>query len=139
MKKKQFWHTQMFVVNVHIYRVDVVVCVNMSGKDAYRRFRRWKLKAGSLEKAKECCDDWEKDHREGTHDGRMFNLNGGFLVFLKLGKNRFRQGVGILVHEMTHVTHYLLRNRNIPLTEDTEEAHTYLVQYLTTEALRELY
>lgn len=135
--KKQFWHKQMFCVNTDVWRVDVVVSINMSGKETYRKLRRWKIPAKSLIDAKKMCDEWDND--EDSIDGRMYKLSGGFLVFLNMPRTKFRQAVGTLVHEMTHVTHYLLRDRRIPLSEDTEEAHTYLVQYLTTEALKRMY
>lgn len=137
-KRKNFWDKKIFSIPVDVYSVDVLVIVNMTGGEAYKAFSK-KLLDSAKEVFRSHCDEWDADLKIGTIQGKECPLAGGFVVFLRMDKNYFRRGVGVLVHEMTHVTHYLLRNRRIPLTEDTEEAHTYLVQYLTTEALRHLY
>lgn len=137
--KKEFWHKQIFVISVPIYDVDVVVAINMSGEETAERIKKFTKKPQALEDAKRLGEEWDADLAEQSAHGKMGKLMGGFLVFVSLNKDRFRWSIGLLVHELTHVTHYLLRHRRIPLSEDTEEAHTHLIQYLTTTALRKMY
>ncbi len=137
-RRKEFYDTQMIPLHVGVYDVDVFVLINMSGKEFFKKMKP-RVKNQGTEQLKKICDDWDSDYDNGVSQGRMFTLMGGFVVFLNVRKGFFRTAIGTLVHELTHVTHYLLRHRRIPLTEDTEEAHTYLVQYLTTEALRRMY
>lgn len=38
--------------------------------------------------------------------------------------------LGTLVHEIVHASHHLLKCREVPLSEDTEEVYAYLQQFL---------
>ncbi len=77
---------------------------------------------------------WDEDDGVAT-EARMYPLPKGFIVFIN-PRASWISTFGSLVHEMTHVSHYLLRDRRIPLNEDTEEAYTYLVEYLVTTVAR---
>lgn len=135
-KNKYFHDKKSFIVGVDMFYVDIVFCINMNeeeilkhlkkicGEDSFNSFNRKEL------------DDWDSDV---TAQGRMIPHRGGFLVLLKVRNNKFRRFIADLTHEITHVTHYLLRDRRIPLQEDTEEVYTYLTQYILEEALNKSY
>lgn len=50
---------------------------------------------------------------------------GGSVIWVKN-----EESVGALVHEIVHASHYLLSERAIPLTEETEEVYAYLTEFL---------
>ncbi len=130
--KKDFSDKKIFVVHVGVYRTDIVFCINSSRAEIIEWFK--KNAKASLKKT-----ELDGFHETETNEGRMIQISGGFLVLLKVKKDYFREFVGNLVHEATHVSHYLLRDRRIPLIEDTEEAYTYLVQHIVVQALLESY
>lgn len=138
-KKKQFWMPQLFLLNVDLYNVDVIIAVGLTGKEVYKRIKARRAKPNVLKRTKDACDAWDKSSTSGAADGFMVQIDGLYLIFIKPYKEKFRKTIGILVHELTHATHYILRERRIGLSRNTEEAHTYLVQYLVTAALREMY
>lgn len=41
-----------------------------------------------------------------------------------------KAGLGTYVHELTHASHHLLKKREIPLSDDTEEVYAYLIDFL---------
>lgn len=43
------------------------------------------------------------------------------------------QDLGAVAHEMLHVTHKILTNKGLTLSNETEEAFAYLHEYLTRE------
>lgn len=133
-KTPHFWDKKYFVISVDMFNVDVIVLINGSKQENTQWLKRLMGEKFSFFK-EEMLEGWE----DVSTEGRMIPCNAGFIVLLKVEKNRFRKFVGTLVHEMTHVSHYLLRDRRIPLLEDTEEVYTYLVQHLVTEALSKTY
>ena len=46
--------------------------------------------------------------------------------------------MALLIHELSHATNFILREVGIPHTESTEEAYTYLLEYLTRETLERI-
>jgi len=56
---------------------------------------------------------------------------GIFIVFIWT----IRRGPDIIAHEVLHAVSWILRNRDIPLKDDTEEAYAYLTQFLMKEIL----
>ena len=134
MKKNKGWtDKQDFSVSVEMFKVDIVFICNCKEKEVKKR-----LKKASGENFKYFKKGMTKGWNNIENRGRMFSFRGGFVVLLK-SEDSFRHYVANLVHEVTHVTHYLLRDRNIPLNEDTEEIYTYLVEYITEQALLKLY
>lgn len=44
----------------------------------------------------------------------------------------------IVAHECLHLTHWLLKEKGLRLTDDSEEAYTYLLQWFVKEIYREI-
>ena len=135
MKKNKVWTDKSdFYVSVDMFKVDIVFVCNCNEKRAKKALKK---ACGSNYK------DFKKKQLEGWDNdlslGRMIPFKGGFIVLLKGDGGGFRTFVSIMVHEITHVVQYLLRDRRVPLTEDTEEVHAYLTEYITREALLKLY
>lgn len=133
--RRRFWDKQFHVLSVDMFKVTVGVAVNMDEKEIERAVRRVaKPKYVDIDQWVEAeLKGWDESRSTG---GRMTQFGGGFVVFLRFEKNCERDAIGIVVHEMVHVAQYLLRDRRIPLQEDTEEVHAYLTEHLVVEALK---
>lgn len=133
-KKKEWTDTKAFHVSVDMFKVDVVFICNANKEESVKLLKEMcgsnytKLSKGSFK-------GWSVE----TILGRMLQYKGGFVVLLKDSDGNFRTFVSILAHEINHVVCYLLKNRRIPLNEDTEEVYAYLTEYITREALLKLY
>lgn len=135
MKKKRWQQRQIFLINADIFKVDVVIAVDSTEADAVKWMKKNAHKR-LHEQLAEKFKGWDEDCK-GDCEGRMFETGGGFFVFIRSNESWVKT-FGTLVHEMTHVTHYLLRNRRMPLSEDTEETYAYLIEYLMSEAARKM-
>lgn len=134
MNKKEFFHPNDFTVSVDVFKVDIIFIINQDIKDIKKNIKKYVGKSYTIFDESE-LDNWEKE----TNEGRMIPFKGGFIVLLKADKDKFRKFVGILSHECIHIGHYLLRDRRIPLNEDTEEVYTYTIEHIIFEALNKLY
>lgn len=125
-----------FVVTVPIFNVDVAVLVNMTGAQALKHARRC-YNARALADFERNLDQetWDLD---GTR-GRAMGVANGFAVLLHVGGDNFAYDTSIVVHECSHVTQWLLRNRDIPLTEETEEVYCYLLDYIVKRVIERLW
>lgn len=133
--KKEYWHSQRFVIDVNIFNVDVGFAINSTEQE----IKTW-LQKLSGKKYKDFDEKELKGWDNSETDlGRMINFEGGFVVLLKLEKNKFRYSIGILAHEINHVVNYLLMDRRISLSKDNDEVYAYLTEYITREALLKMY
>lgn len=134
--KKKLWYTPKYLIlEIYPFETDLVVFIDMKEADIKKALKEVMGKKYSEFDEKQ-LDDWDTST---TDRGRMINVLGGFAVMLKVDKNQFRNFVGLLVHELTHVVQYTLRNRRIGLSLETEEIHTYLLDNLTVRILKDLY
>ena len=60
-----------------------------------------------------------------------------YVVSLK-SKNRTNKNIGILAHEVTHLTFRILQNANIPIRLENDEVFAYLHEFYFIEALKNL-
>ena len=134
MKKRMCTDKSNFLVRVDIFKVDIIFICNYNEKRTKKVLKEsWGDKFSNLKK--EDFKGWDID----TTLGLVMQFQGDFIVLLKGTGGGFKTFVSVMVHEITHVVQYLLRDRRIPLTEDTEEVHAYLTEYITREALLKLY
>lgn len=136
MKKKKWTEKKTIVITIDMFKTDVVFFIGSTEKD----IKKYLIKVAPNTYSdfnKEELSNWDNSE---INEGRMIPFGGGFLVLLKpLSKKGFRYFVSVLTHEIIHVSHYLLREKRIPLTEETEEVYTYLADYLLLEVLNKLY
>lgn len=125
-----------FVITAEMFKQDVLVCFNKTPKEAFQIYKKLN-KNFTEEDSKFICED--KEHGEVSTIGTMYPMSLGYIVLLKWYKNSFRKNICCAVHELTHVSHYILRNVRIPLNVDTEESYTYLLEELTGKFLHKLY
>lgn len=134
-KQINWWDKKFFVVDVDMFRVDIGFCINSSEKEAANWIKKMSGDQFKNFDLKE-LNNWDTD---AQCLGRMIPFMGSFIILIKPHNMNFRDFVGTLTHECVHVAQYLLRNRRIPLSEDTEEVHAYLTEHLVTHALKKSY
>jgi hypothetical protein len=135
-KKKNNWDDKKsFHVEVPLFKVDILFLCDLSESEIPVHIKRFAGEENFKEFDQRAIKGWDYI----TNEGRKIDFLGGFIVLVKNKNGNFREFVSILVHEITHVTHYLLRDRRIPLTVHTEELYCYLTEYLTEQALIKLY
>ena len=137
MKKKvskKWSDVHDFCVCVDIFRIDILFVCNANKNEAIEILKN-SLGSNYEKLDTEHIEDWDSDR----HLGRMIQFMGGFIVLVKNSDGNFRTFVGIMIHEITHVVQYLLRDLRVPLNEGTEEVYAYLTEYITNQALLKLY
>lgn len=125
-----------FIICSEIYNQDILVCFNSSPLEAFKIYR--KLNKETTEDDKKLVAE-DKEHNSVSTVGTMYPMSRGYIVIIKWYKKSFRQNIVCAIHELTHVSHYILRNIRIPLTQDSEEAYTYLIEDLMKQFLFKLY
>lgn len=133
--QKQFWHKQFFYIQADPFKVDVLISINATKPEVLSFLK----KTADPQKFKEFNHELLDNFHDSINEGRMISFSGGYIVLLKANKKDFRDTLSTLIHELTHVSHYILRDRRIPLSEDTEEVYCYLLQNLSIQALRAMY
>ena len=122
---------KMFVINAAVYPFDTVVAIGQIEADIVKYIES-ELK-------------YELDNEEKTYfvkfagKGKTLQLKNGTGV---LWVKRFNDGPfshGVLSHEIFHVAYQILCSVGIKLTDSSEEAFSYLIQYLTQEILYNIY
>ena len=134
-KENKWDDKKSFHVGVPIFKVDILFMCDLSENDIPIHLKKFCSEENFKEFDNKSLGGW--DHI--TSEGREIDFIGGYIVLVKNKNGNFREFVSILVHEIIHVTHCILRKCRIPLTTHTEELYCYLTEYLTEQALIKLY
>lgn len=137
-KEKDILKKQVFVLEIEPYSQQCIVCINGDFKDIED-----KIKQSTSEASKgilKHIDDNRKEYDEVENKrGILFHqFPIGFAMLLKISNN-WIETTGIISHESLHLTSYIMRRVGINLTEDSEEAYTYLQQNILTKILDKVY
>ena len=144
--KKDNWGKKKVInVRANPYRQDILVVINGQFSDAEKYFK--KLNNKLSKKNVEYIEQQRKEDKEAFIDEHRLNCGEAFTyTSLPLGyvmicshQDSWIETVSIISHECTHLTHYILRNVGITLCKESEEAYTYLQQYLLETILKEIY
>lgn len=95
-----------------------------------------KAEAEAWLKRKKILDQVDLSGYEGF-DAVTYYTNCGSFVFMHKFDDT-PKGIGILVHELCHVTFSTLNAKGVKEAEGTEEAAAYLLDNLTTKCLKHL-
>jgi cell division inhibitor SulA len=71
----------------------------------------------------------------GVQAAVFYGLSGGDVVLWMQKKPDTARWTALLAHELHHAVSYIMRIVGIPPTQDTEEAHAYLLQDLMQQVL----
>ena len=135
IKKKQ-----VFLITAIPYMQDIVVVINGQVSDAIKYYKKQKTKnADENVKELESSNLYEDRHEIGEDGAQTYTkLPNGYLVVLSHSSNWVKT-VSTVSHECLHLTHYILRDAGIILSEESEEAYTYLQAYLLGNILRKIF
>jgi hypothetical protein len=129
---------KFFYIGTDTFKTDIAIFINYTPKEAlkikgkkYSELR--KLLARSYDDIHP--DEFEMD----SVLGRMLPLERGYALFLKFYKNSFRKNLSLASHEISHVVSWLLLDRRISLTKETDEVYAYLTEQLIEQFLFKLY
>lgn len=135
LDKKKF-----FIINTSTFDTDIAIFINYSFDEVL------KVKGNHLKELRELLQSW-KDKNKDEEDfinsksinGRMIPLDKGYAVFLKFYKDSFRLNMALAIHEITHVVAWLLNDRRIKLSLETDEVYAYLMEELCKKFMFKLY
>ncbi len=135
MKKKDIHKKQVILLECKPYNQQCIVVLN-GGFEDIEKFMR---KVGHKENIK-YIEDNKKDLYNAKDDrGILFhNFPTGFAMIIRVQDN-WIETVGLVAHECLHLTNYMFRRVVLPLTEESEEAYTYMQQKLITDILHKIY
>lgn len=136
-KKHNYYDKQFFHIHVGVYQTDITVAINMSEKEVLKEAKKT-VTPEYYKVFEERIPGWD-EATKGTTMGRTIQIGGGFCVLLTANKTRFRGFVGLVTHEMFHVTSGLMGKKGMELTPDTDEAYAYLIEHLVGRVLTNAY
>src|ERR1043165_4650777 len=112
-----------FTISLIIYDFDVMVSLGESDKELFSRLKKLKIPKSEYTQMKMDC-----------YGKYMMFSNKTSLIRLPKVPSTPRE-YGTLSHEILHCVIQIMRTVDIPLTESSEEAYTYLQGYLTQKIL----
>ena len=134
--KKIIW-----ILDIPPFEQQCIVCFNGQLTDILKFIKRKKLTVKGkemieyLEKNPEILN--EKTELTGARTYVLPPLD--YCMIVHHSQTNWLETTKIVSHEVSHLSHYVLRNARIPLQEETEETYTYLQAYLLKEILKKIY
>lgn len=110
------------MIDVPIYRADICFSLCQTEEEIKLLLKKFTFK--------------NKDFEIGDL-GRAIRLDdaGPYLIWVKNYPSTITD-LTVLLHEIHHITNMILWDRGLELTKDSEEAFTYLLEFITKEALQ---
>jgi hypothetical protein len=120
-------------VSVDIYKRGITCLIGLSYEEMTKKLgSRALTKWMTFEEAKEVIDFCEK--KAGI---TMLLDSGHLFLWVKNEKIKSRFN-GTIAHEISHASQVILDLVGIPLTRDTREAHSYLIDHITEQIYAKL-
>ncbi len=137
-KEKNIFRKQIFMLEADPYRQQCLIVVNGTFEDIEKEFN--KHKGGAVDANLKYIEENRKELKDiKITNGVLFQtFPVGFAMILNVTDN-WIETCGIVAHECLHLTNYIHRRTGMPLTEESEEAYTYLQQKCITKILRKIY
>lgn len=121
-----------FRINVPIYKAIVVFLVNV--KDENVPDVLVKLGICSKDYSKKLSVPIVEDIKQQTSATTIYYSEYGITVIKIYDKNlNTFEFLGIIAHEIYHAVSFILNNAGMVYNDSSEEAYSYLMEYLTTE------
>ena len=124
-----------FTITIDTFCVDIAFFINYSPNEVVEFAKKKKDK--SLYNLIKHIED--EDFKSSGVKAQMYPLERGYLVLLKSYKNSFRTNLVCACHEISHLVSWILLDRRIPLTKDSDEVYAYLTEEITKKFLFKLY
>lgn len=139
-KKDKIFNKQVFLISAEPYKQDIIVVINGTFDDAYKKMKSFKTNTANLN-IKEIDSNKEEYFMAediSTNGYVITTLPFGFIVNIKVQDN-WIDTVCLVAHECLHLTHYICRRAGIVLSKESEEAYTYLQADLIQKILSKIY
>lgn len=121
-----------FLVKCTPYAHDILFALNESDATCSKYLRQaLHLEAETVAELQEL---WVGKHKSNT--ATTWQLSTGQQIIRFDEKVTGHRTMALMVHEILHAVSFILRRCGIEHTNDTEEAYTYLVQHVTSEAFK---
>lgn len=127
LEKKKY-----FNISIDTFRVDIAVFINYSMEEAIKMTSRRKATKRLAEYLRECDGEGLLD---GANEARMYPLKQGYAVFLKFHKDSYRLNIATLSHEVSHLVSWILLDRRVLLSKESDEVYAYLTEEITKKIL----
>jgi len=113
----------MFEIIIPIYDIKLLVSIGQTDKEFLSSLKKTKFKCG-----KQCLIP--------DAEAYFIPFEGAHLLIRCKHKLKKPSHIGILSHEVLHATIYILHRAGFRLTKHSEEAFTYLQEYIVTQILK---
>lgn len=117
----------MFIVSCEVFPYDILVCFGESGKRLFKELGHY-IGKSEIKELK----------RLNFRSGKSIMFSGGQTLLWLKEKPKNVSGLAILSHEIFHCTCFILEKVGIPLSETSDEAYAYLLQFISNKIYNEL-
>ena len=114
-----------FKIDFGTYPFDCLVYIGHTDESVVKHLERYYFP----------LTDEEKELIAMEGNGRTGTLAGGYILKLRDLDMKNPILVGTMTHEIFHLADFLLRRVGVTLSEDSDEAYAYLIQYLTEQII----
>lgn len=116
------------ILSLQIYPFDVAISINQTDEEFKKEMQKFKINIEDV--------IFDLDQNKNCR-GRTLMLIPSLKIVLRLNFwPDTPTKIALLVHEVWHVTDYILREIGIKLSDDSDEAYAYLIQYITEQILK---
>ena len=117
-----------FKIDYGTYPFDCLIYIGHSDEEVIKHFERNYYN----------LSDEEKEVLEMRGHGRAGEIKGGYFLRLEDLDIKNPNSLALMSHEIFHLVDFLLRRIGMTLSEDSDEAYAYLIQYLTEQILKKI-
>jgi len=125
------------------YNQQCIVSCNGQMADIIKFIKSINISNGGKETLKQLEDPTRKDYyfeHIKENGGRLFiDLPTGYILIINHSNRDWIETTCNASHEANHLSQYVLRNAGIQLTQETEEAYTYLQAQILKEILKKIF
>jgi len=115
---------KIFKISYQVYPFDVLVCIGSTMEEILKYLDS---KYGIV------LQEDDKVLLELNGEGKTLMLDSNQTILRLKKLNKTAESLGYLTHEVFHAVDMLFRKINIRLSEDSDEAYAYAIQYLVKE------
>lgn len=125
MKKSK---SKILKITTDVYPLVLLVMINTTNEESYKTLIKWNLSEDSAESMDLINNEVGK--------ANVFDISFGVIkINRKLNTPEFH---ATLSHEIFHIVMEFLKNIGITFDSNSEEAHAYLISYLTEQIYKKL-
>lgn len=134
----------VFPISIDIYNQDCIVVVNGEFKDAipyFKKYAKWGSKNAEItvKYIEENEEKYKVEKKLDIGHGCLYTqLPKGYVMVFN-HSNNWIDTTGVVVHESLHLTYCILQRAGFVLSSDSEEAFTYLQEYIVEKILKKIY